>query len=337
MKTIYIVGICGTGMGNLAIMLKNKGYNVTGSDSSIYPPMSTQLENAGIKILQGYSEENLKKLPDMAVIGNVVRRDNPEAQYLINKGVKYYSMPQALRTFFFEDKQTIVVTGTHGKTTTSFMAAWVLETAGLKPGFFVGGVPKDFDVMGREALGDHFVIEGDEYDTAFFDKGAKFFHYNPKYLIINCIEFDHADIFPDLESIKRSFTKLITSMPKDGVIIYNAQDKNILDIIGNAKCRTISFSASSTPNVKSDFCAKNAKVLPGDLKTGVEPKLEFEVVNKDTVNKFTINMPGLHNIMNATAVIALSQEIGIDIEKVKKAFNTFSGVKRRQDVYATAG
>ena len=328
MKTIYIVGICGTAMGNIAMMLKKKGFNVTGSDSNIYPPMSTVLEKAGITILKGYSEENIKKLPDIAIIGNVVRRDNPEAQYLINKGVTYYSMPQALRMFFFNNKQTIVVTGTHGKTTTSFMAAWMLEKAGLNPGFFVGGVPKDFDVMGRDTDSDYFVIEGDEYDTAFFDKEAKFFHYNPKYLIINCIEFDHADIFADLQSIKNSFAKLVAMIPKDGVIIYNAQDKNVLDIISNAKCKTISFSESGT---KADFSLSNVKVRHG------EQKLEFDVNNKNKTYQFKLNMPGAHNALNATAVIALSQEMGIDVEKVKKAFDTFKGVKRRQEVYGVAG
>jgi len=334
MKTIYIVGICGTAMGNIAIMLKKKGYDVLGSDSNIYPPMSTVLENAGITILKGYNEENIKKLPDIAIIGNVVRRNNPEAQYLMNKGVTYYSMPQALKMFFFKDKQTVVVTGTHGKTTTSFMAAWMLEQAGLKPGFFVGGVPKDFDVMGREAKGNYFVIEGDEYDTAFFDKGAKFFHYDPKYLIINCIEFDHADIFPDLQSIKNSFEKLITMMPKDGVIIYNAQDKNILDIIGKAKCKTVSFATSGAG---ADYTFNGVRTIHSDLKLGTEPKLEFIVQNKGKAHQFRLNMPGTHNAMNAMAVIALSQEMGINIEKVKKAFDTFKGVKRRQDVYGIAG
>jgi len=329
-KKIYMVGICGTGMGNLALMLKSKGYNVTGSDSNIYPPMSTVLENAGIKILKGYTEDNIKEIPDIAIIGNVVRRDNPEAQFLINKNATYYSMPQALRKFFFDDKKTIVVTGTHGKTTTSFMTAWLLENANLKPGFFIGGVPKDFDTMGRPAQGEYFVIEGDEYDTAFFDKASKFFHYNPKYLIINGIEFDHADIFPDLESIKNAFAKLIKMMPKDGVIVYNADDKNVLDIISNAPCKTTSFSKS---NKNSDFFLHNIRVDHSDD----NPKLKFEVKNKDKDTIYQLSVPGIHNALNATAVIALSSNLGINQQDTFKALSTFSGVKRRQDVYGLSG
>ena len=330
MKSVYMVGICGTGMGNLALMLKNKGYYVSGSDSNIYPPMSTVLENAGIKILKGYSEENIKELPDIAIIGNVVRRDNPEAQYLINKGANYYSMPQALRKFFFEDKQTVVVTGTHGKTTTSFMSAWLLETAKLKPGFFIGGVPKDFDTMGRPAQGDHFVIEGDEYDTAFFDKASKFFHYNPKFLIINGIEFDHADIFADINSIKSAFEKLIKMMPTNGVIVYNFDDKNVLDIISKAPCKTVSFSKLSN---KADFYLKDIRVDH----TKSTPKLKFNVDNNRETKGYELSMPGIHNALNATAVIALSKELDINYDDVFKALSSFSGVKRRQDVYGLSG
>ena len=334
MKKIYMVGICGTGMGNLALMLKKKGYDVTGSDSNVYPPMSTVLENAGVKILNGYKEENITTLPDIAIIGNVVRRDNPEAQKLINSDITYYSMPEALRTFFFDDKETVVITGTHGKTTTSFMTAWMLENAGLKPGFFIGGVPKDFETMGRAAEGKHFVIEGDEYDTAFFDKESKFFHYKAKYLIINCIEFDHADIFPDLQSIKNAFKKLIGTIPPDGVIVYNAEDKNIKDIIGTAKCRTVSFSAS---DVKADFTAKNVKVVHGDIENNTDPKLEFDVVHNGSTSKFELRIPGMHNVLNAIAVIAMSQQMDISYDQARHALSSFRGVKRRQDVYGVSG
>jgi len=334
MKKIYMVGICGTGMGNLALMLKRKGYEVTGSDSNVYPPMSTVLENAGIKILNGYKEENITQLPDIAIIGNVVRRDNVEAQKLITSDVTYYSMPEALRIFFFDDKETIVITGTHGKTTTSFMTAWMLENAGLKPGFFIGGVPKDFETMGRAAEGKHFVIEGDEYDTAFFDKESKFFHYKAKYLVINCIEFDHADIFPNLDSIKNAFKKLIGMIPQDGVIVYNAEDKNIKDIIGVAKCKTVSFSAS---DVAADFSAKNIKVIHGDIETNTQPKLVFEAHNNNSVFTFELRVPGHHNVLNAIAVIALAKQLGISNEKVSHALSSFNGVKRRQDVYGISG
>lgn len=330
MKKVYLVGICGTGMGNLALMLKDAGYDVIGSDSNIYPPMSTVLENAGIKILKGYDENNLKERPDIAIIGNVVRRDNPEAQFIINNGYEYYSMPQALRKFFFEKKQTIVVTGTHGKTTTSFMTAWLLENAGLKPGFFIGGVPKDFDTMGRPAVGDHFVIEGDEYDTAFFDKEAKFFHYNAKYLIINCIEFDHADIYSDLDSIKRAFAKLVSMVPTDGVIIYNADDKNVLDVITNAKCKIVSFSKDKK---EADFILSNIRV---ENESGT-PRLRFDIKNSGNSYVYELSIPGVHNALNATAVIALAYQLGIEQKTIFKAFSNFKGVKRRQDVYGLSG
>ena len=330
MKNIYMVGICGTGMGNLALMLKEQGYNVTGSDSNIYPPMSTVLENAGIKILKGYDASNIKQAPDLAIIGNVVRRDNAEAQHIINNKIEYLSMPQALRKFFFDNKETVVVTGTHGKTTTSFMTAWLLETANLKPGFFIGGVPKDFSTMGRPAAGNNFVIEGDEYDTAFFDKEAKFFHYNAKYLIINCIEFDHADIYPDLDSIKKAFAKLVKMIPEDGVIIYNADDKNVLDIIHHSKAKTVSFAQN---NKEADVVLMNTRTEHSKT----QPKLKFEIKKGTQKKEYELIIPGLHNAINATAVIALAYEMGIDDSIIKKAFSSFNGVKRRQDVYGISG
>lgn len=332
-KKIYMLGICGTGMGNLALMLKKSGYTVTGSDSNVYPPMSTTLENAGIKILKGYNEHNFSLDNDIAIIGNVIRRDNPEAQKIINSDIEYYSMPEALNKFFLADKKSIVVTGTHGKTTTSFMMAWTLENAGLKPGFFVGGIPKDFETMGRPALGEHFVIEGDEYDTAFFDKEAKFFHYKTKHLIINGIEFDHADIYPNIESIKNAFGKLIGNMPSDGVIVYNADDKNVCELILKAKCKTVSFAVNNT---KADFRLSSLKIKNTE-NFETEPRLEFKITNNNKTDTFELKIPGLHNAINATAIFAMSTELGLDIQKVKHAFASFSGVKRRQDVYGISG
>jgi len=329
MKTIYLVGICGTGMGNFAIMLKNKGYNVIGSDSGVYPPMSTQLINAGVKILDGYKLENVQNQKiDIAIIGNVIRRDNPEAQFIINSGsIEYYSMPEALHKFFFHDKESIVIAGTHGKTTTSFFASWMLENAGLKPGFFIGGIPKDFDVMGRPAEGKYFVIEGDEYDTVFYNKIAKFFFYNPKYLIINFIEFDHADIYKDLESIMEAFEKLVEMVPADGVIIYNKDDKNSCKAIKKAKCKTLSFGLKDKT---ADFYAKNIRIEPST-------SMNFTVTVAGKDQEFKMSMPGDHNIMNALAVIALSQQLGVTLESAKHSVASFKGVKRRLDLYGVSG
>ncbi|MBN1115381.1 MAG: UDP-N-acetylmuramate:L-alanyl-gamma-D-glutamyl-meso-diaminopimelate ligase [Oligoflexia bacterium] len=337
MKTIYMVGICGTGMGNLALMLKSAGYNVTGSDSGIYPPMSTRLESAGVKILRGYSEENLKNLktsPGLVIIGNVIRRDNPEAQYVINSGMDYMSLPEALREFFFKDKETVVISGTHGKTTTSFMMAWMLENAGLKPGFFIGGIPKDFEVMGRSAEGRYFVVEGDEYDTAFFDKVPKFFHYNPKYAVINGIEFDHADIYPDIESIKQAFRKLIEMVPPDGIIVYYKGCVNTCELVKQAACRTVSF-AIDDPD--ADYSAANTGVKYGDADNTTLPSMIFTVRGKNGSNDFAMHIPGRQNVLNALAVIALAGELDLDISKVKHSMSSFRGVKRRQEIFGVSG
>jgi UDP-N-acetylmuramate: L-alanyl-gamma-D-glutamyl-meso-diaminopimelate ligase len=212
-RHVHLMGICGTGMASLAGILKHQGYSVTGSDQNVYPPMSLYLESLSIPILQGYRSSNLHPPPDLVIVGNVITKLNPEAVELSRLGIAYISMPQALQAFAMKGKKSIVVAGTHGKTTTTALASWVLEEAGLDPGFLVGGIPLNFDSGFRLGQGAHFVIEGDEYDTAFFDKGPKFLHYSPWVVILTSIEFDHADIYRDLDHVRESFRRRGVSSP----------------------------------------------------------------------------------------------------------------------------
>ncbi len=229
---IHLMGICGTGMGSLAGMLKERGYRITGSDQTVYPPMSTFLENLGIPVRLGYRAENLSPPPDLVIVGNVITRSNPEAQELIRLDLPCLSLPQALAHFFLNGKIPLVITGTHGKTTTSALLASLLDQAGLSPGFMVGGILKGFERNYQIGSGPYFVIEGDEYDTAFFDKGPKFLHYRPQYAVLTGIEFDHADIYPDLKSIQEAFARFVALLPPKGLLTVYGPDSRIREIIG---------------------------------------------------------------------------------------------------------
>ena len=235
-QTIYIIAICGTGMASLAGLLKEAGYRVTGSDANVYPPMSTLLENAGIEIKPGYKKENITGGIDLVVVGNAVSRDNEEVLAVQAAEIPYISMPQALSRFFLEGRKSLVVTGTHGKTTTSAMLSWVFEACGKQPGFMVGGWLKNFDTNHKLPQGDWFITEGDEYDTAFFDKGPKFLHYQPYAAILTSIEFDHADIYRDLDHIKESFRKFMKIIDPKGFLLVEFSDKNTKDVINQAQC-----------------------------------------------------------------------------------------------------
>ena len=238
---IHLMGICGTGMASLAGMLKEQGYWVTGSDVNIYPPMSLLLEALKIPIFEGYDPGNLVPEPDLVIVGNVITRVNPEAVELSRRNLPYLSFPQAIRQFAIGDKKSIVVSGTHGKTTTASLIAWILETAGMDPGFMIGGVPLNFERNFKLGEGHYFVIEGDEYDSAFFDKGPKFLHYNPLYVILTSIEFDHADIYRDLDHVIGSFRKLMDLMPSDGYLIANGDDEIICREIDRSRCQVKTY------------------------------------------------------------------------------------------------
>ncbi len=321
LRHIHLMGVCGTGMASLGGMLKEKGYLVTGSDQNIYPPMSTFLEGLSIPILDGYSPQNLHPLPDLVVVGNVITRDNPEAMKLSRLGLPYLSFPQALRHFALKGKRSIVVSGTHGKTTTSAIIAWILEKAGLDPGFMIGGIPQDFQTNFKLGKGPHFVIEGDEYDTAFFDKVPKFFHYSPWVTILTSIEFDHADIYRDLDHVVESFRRLIDLTPPEGLLIANGDDPRIRRELQGARCPVSSYGL-----------LEDSLWKPVDISVQ-EDFTRFRVI-KHAREYLTVVTPmyGRHNISNLLSAVVLADFLGIAPFVISDAVRTFRGVRRRQEM-----
>lgn len=323
---VHMMGICGTAMASLAGLLKDRGFKVTGSDSNPYPPMSTQIEALGIKIQKGYAAENLNPKPDFVIVGNVISANNPEAQELVRLGVPYTSLPKAMGDYIMADRESVVIAGTHGKTTTTSLMSWVAEMNDQKPGFLIGGIPKNFSQSFRNPEGKYFVIEGDEYDTAYFDKVPKFIHYHPRHVILTSIEFDHADIYRDLDHVKEAFTMLMKLIPANGHLLACAEDKNVLEVIQKSNTKNV-----YTYGIHSgDF---EAKVI--SMK---ESGTTFEVLHKGkSLGEFTTQMSGNYNILNATAVIGLSHVLGFSMEKTKRAMESFGGVKRRQEILGEPG
>jgi UDP-N-acetylmuramate: L-alanyl-gamma-D-glutamyl-meso-diaminopimelate ligase len=320
-RNIHIMGVCGTGMGSLAGMLKDSGYVITGSDENVYPPMSDFLAACNIEVKIGYAAENLAPRPDLVVVGNTIRKTNPEAVALAELGIPYVSFPQALAHYFLAGKTSLVVTGTHGKTTTSSLLATLLHKAGQTPGFMVGGLVQAFGRNYNIGSSPYFVVEGDEYDTAFFDKGPKFLHYQPHIAIITSIEFDHADIYTDLEAIKRSFAKLVAIMPDDGCLVACFDDPIVREMSKGANCQVIRYGV--TPDL--DWTLKNLNIRPEGT--------FFDVVHHGKLYCSCKNpMPGRHNALNALAVIAVLERLGFDPESITDALSTFEGVRRRQEV-----
>src|SRR4029434_3150303 len=248
-KHIHLIAVCGTAMGTLAGMLKAKGFRVTGSDENVYPPMSDMLAKWQIPILPGFRAENLNSKPDLVIVGNAVSKTNPEVQALLESGIPYLSLPQALGEFFLKDKTSIVIAGTHGKTTTTSLAAWLLHEAGTDPSFLVGGIPKNFGASFRLGKGDYFVIEGDEYDTAFFDKGPKFWHYRPFHAIVTGVEFDHADIYRNLEHLMGSFRRFVELIPPEGTLFLCGDQENALSLAKLARSTVITYGLSPSCDV----------------------------------------------------------------------------------------
>ncbi len=315
------MGICGVGMSSLAGMLKEKGYAVTGSDQNTYPPISTFLESLSIPVKKGYSPSNLHPLPDLVIVGNVITRNNPESEELLKINVPYLSMPQALKKFAMEGKKSIVIAGTHGKTTVSALTAWILEVADLNPSFMIGGIANNFNRNFKVSNGVYFVIEGDEYDTAFFDKGPKFMHYNPYVAAITSIELDHADIYKGIEEITNSFTRFVEIVPKEGTVCVNSDDSLAADVIKGAQCPIVSFAIQS-----------NADLTVGDV-TREDAKTRFTLFKKNTeFARLTTDLFGNYNILNILAATAISFVIGIPRETIVRAIETFQGVKRRLEV-----
>lgn len=320
-KKIHLMGICGTAMASLAGILKEEGYFITGSDQNVYPPMSVLLNDMGIDIMKGYSEKNLDDLPDLVVVGNVITGKNPEAVRLSELGIPYISLPQALRYFAMGKRKSIVISGTHGKTTTSSLCAWLLETAGIDPGYMIGGVLNNFKSNFKRGSGNYYVIEGDEYDTAFFDKGPKFLHYAPFITVITSIEFDHADIYRDLDHVISSFRKLIELIPENGLLVANGDDPVIVEESKRAKCP-----------VKFYGFSKGLEWQALDIvNSGDETSVRI-IHNDREYIKVSGPMFGKHNISNLLSVVAVSEFIGINPESIAGAVRTFKGVKRRQEI-----
>ncbi len=345
---VHLMGICGTAMASLAGLLNDRGYKVTGSDQNPYPPMSTQLESLGIQIQKGYRAENLNPRPDFVIVGNVISANNPEAIELMLLGVAYASLPQAMGEMIIADRQCICISGTHGKTTTTSLMAWVAQSVGVEPGFLIGGIPKNFSQSFQNPRGNFFVIEGDEYDTAFFDKVPKFIHYRPRHVIFTSCEFDHADIYKDLDAVKSAFARLMKLIPADGgTLMACAEDKNVMELAmqasgGCVKTYGIFGKKSAASGVLAqqpvDYQAKVIQITTA----GTEFEVFFfntETKNSESLGKFHTVMSGDYNILNAVAVIGLCHRLAqtetgkaFDLNKVREAVASFQGVKRRQEV-----
>ena len=316
---IHILGICGTFMGGIAELAGELGHEVTGSDMNVYPPMSTQLLKQGIKLMQGYDAAHIDPAVDCVIVGNVIRRGNPAMEHVLNQQIPYISGPQWLAENVLKNRWVLAVSGTHGKTTTSSLLAWILESAGKKPGFLIGGVPENFGCSARLGDSPYFVIEADEYDSAFFDKRSKFIHYHPKTLILNNLEYDHADIFPDLAAIQQQFQFLLRIVPGNGLIVRNAEDENLSKVIEKGCWTEITSFAGKTADWQ-------AKLIHADGSA-------FEVLNKGlAVGKANWNLIGQHNVDNAMAAIAAAHHIGISPEIALKALSSFKNVKRRLEI-----
>ncbi|TSA09780.1 MAG: UDP-N-acetylmuramate:L-alanyl-gamma-D-glutamyl-meso-diaminopimelate ligase [Deltaproteobacteria bacterium] len=320
-RGVHLMGICGTGMGALAGMLKEKGLEVTGSDTQVYPPMSTFLASLDIKIFQGYSPDNINHHPDLVIVGNVIRRENEEVRGLAEKKIPFVSFPQALRHLFLKGKIPLVVAGTHGKTTTASILAAILEHAGLDPGFMIGGIVKGFGRNYKLGQGPYFVIEGDEYDTAFFDKGPKFLHYQPHIAILTSVEFDHADIYRDLAEVKDAFRRFVRIIPASGALVAHTEDGIVREVIKDAPCPVIGYGED-----------KGLTWTLADCLTE-EGRTRFSVKKEGGFYAhFTSPLIGRHNALNTLAVIAVLDRIGLSPEAIQAGLSSFQGVCRRQEV-----
>jgi UDP-N-acetylmuramate: L-alanyl-gamma-D-glutamyl-meso-diaminopimelate ligase len=334
LKHVHIIGVCGTLMGAFAAFLKRSGLAVTGSDQNVYPPMSDVLQKAGVQLFSGYSAENLSRLPsrpDLVVVGNVIPATNPEARAAIDGGYAYSSLPEAMENFMLSETRNLVVSGTHGKTTTSSLLAHTLLQAGKNPSYFIGGVAADlpfsFQVTDT-ASGGIFVLEGDEYDTAFWDKVPKFNHYLPNDVILTSVEYDHADIYPDLAAVVRAFEGLMTRIRSGGRLIACWDYETVRAIVKKASVPVISYG--SHPGSGARFYAKNIR-QEGEF-------TRFEIIEKDTeVAALKLRVPGSHNVLNAVAVWIECRELGISHEQIRKGLESFRGVKRRQEERGEVG
>ncbi|CAK0758687.1 UDP-N-acetylmuramate--L-alanyl-gamma-D-glutamyl-meso-2,6-diaminoheptanedioate ligase [Gammaproteobacteria bacterium] len=316
---LHILGICGTFMGGIALLARSQGHVVTGSDAHVYPPMSTQLAAAGITLQEGYDPAHLAPLPDVVMVGNAISRGNPLVEYVLDIGLPYVSGPEWLARYVLQGRWVLAVAGTHGKTTTTSLLAWILEAAGCAPGFLIGGVPENFGVSARLTDSPLFVVEADEYDTAFFDKRSKFVHYRPRTVILNNLEYDHADIFPDLAAIQRQFHHLVRTVPRSGLILAPAADAALNEVL--AMGRWTPLETFGAPDA-----AWQARPLTTDGS-------RFEVIlNGKLVGRVEWELLGIHNIYNALAAIAAARHAGVAAESACAALPNFRNVKRRLEM-----
>ena len=315
-RHVHFIGICGTAMGAVAAAMRERGFTVTGSDAGVYPPMSTFLESKGIVLAEGYRPENIPDTADLIVVGNAISRGNPEIEAVLNRKLYYLSLPEALKQFFLRGRHNLVVTGTHGKTTTSSLLAWILKSAGLDPAYMIGGIAKNLGQGCVLSDSRHVVIEGDEYDTAFFDKRAKFLHYLPELVVINNIEFDHADIYASIDEIKLSFRRLLNVVPENGMVLINGDDANCIDVAANCRAQLVEVGFS-----------ENAARQIRDVRYD-ESGSEFTLLD----TRFTMQMSGEYNVRNAAMAISAAHFYGVSMEAIATAVRAFEGVKRRQEV-----
>ena len=318
---LHFIGLCGTAMASTAAALRGLGHTVTGSDANVYPPMSTFLEEQGIPVRLGYAPENLPNPCDLVVVGNAISRGNPELEAALDRRLRYASLPEILRQFLLQGRRNLVVTGTHGKTTTTSMHAWILESAGLRPSWMIGGLPQNLSQGALFRDGPFTVLEGDEYDTAFFDKRSKFLHYLPEVVVIHNLEFDHADIFEDLDAVKLTFRRLVNLIPRNGLLVANGDDANVREVVAGALCPIRFLGAGEKNDLRITDLSESATAVAFALGEA----------------RFEVPMAGAFNAHNAAAAITVARHIGVPDAKILAALAAFQGVKRRQEVRATIG
>ena len=320
-QTIHLIAVCGTAMGALACMLKDRGLQVTGSDTNVYPPMSRFLEEKGIAVMTGFDASNLEHRPDLVVVGNAVSKDNPEVVVVGQMGLAYCSMPQAVNHFAAAGKRQILVAGTHGKTTTSSLLAWILHYAGRDPSFIIGGLLSNFGSNYRTGSGDCIVLEADEYDTAFFDKGPKFLHYTPDAAVLTSIEFDHADIYRDLEHVREAFGTFVRSIPSSSLLVHVDDDANVADLAGQAACHRRTYGLQP----ESVWHLSDIVIDP--------PETSFRASRKGKIfGTFRTRMIGHHNLKNMLSAIAVADYLEVAPEVIAEALKQFAGIRRRQEI-----
>ena len=319
-QKFHFIGICGTAMGSVAAALRERGFKISGSDERVYPPMSIFLEQHGIKLHQGYAKENIPADADVVVIGNAMKRGNPEVEAVLNRKLFYLSLPEVLKNYFLRGKHNLVVTGTHGKTTTTSLLTWIMEKAGSKPGYLIGGIPKNLGQGARLNDSKYFVIEGDEYDSAFFDKRSKFVHYLPELVIVNNIEFDHADIFNNLDEIKLSFRRLLNIVPQNGMVLLNGDDRNCVEVAKDclAQMVEVGFSKNCAQRIRDvTYSPDGSRFQLGD-------------------DVYEVPLVGEFNVRNAAMAAAAARFYDVPKAKIDNALKSFAGIARRQEVRGEA-